>query len=152
MSQILTSLHGKELGLDKDRYLTSPTGIKVPEIWQGASGSEVRLDHTGVTNIDSTATQLLAYGLNLITTTAGTSGIFVLPAPVKGAICQFAISTGCTTVRLNVAATASETIALQPSATYSALTSTAGGSYGRLQGVSTSRWQFEGAGGTIAAT
>jgi hypothetical protein len=42
MTAILTSLHGKEVGLDKDRYLTLPTGIKAPELWIGPSGAEVR--------------------------------------------------------------------------------------------------------------
>lgn len=46
MTEILTSLHGKEVGLDKDRYLTTPVGIKTPAIGFGASGSETLITAT----------------------------------------------------------------------------------------------------------
>lgn len=43
MTEILTSLHGREVGLDKDRYLTSPVGAKLPALYLGPSGSEVNV-------------------------------------------------------------------------------------------------------------
>lgn len=47
MTTILTSIHGRRLGLDKDGYLTSPKGVKVPEVHIGASGSETAITATG---------------------------------------------------------------------------------------------------------
>lgn len=46
MSTILTSLHGRLLGLDRLGYLTSPKGVKIPELHIGASGSEVQVTAT----------------------------------------------------------------------------------------------------------
>lgn len=43
MTEILTSIHGKEVGLDVNRYLTSPVGAKLPALALGPSGSEVNV-------------------------------------------------------------------------------------------------------------
>lgn len=43
MTEILTSLHGKEVGLDASRYLTTPVGAKLPALFLGPSGSEVNV-------------------------------------------------------------------------------------------------------------
>jgi hypothetical protein len=152
MSQILHSLYGKNLGMDKDLYLTSPVGLKMPEVWIGPSGSEVRSDPHTVTSIGSTGTQLNAYGLNVLTTAAGSSGIFVLPAPVAGAQLSVYVSTGIATARLNVSATASETISAQTSSTYTSLNSTAGGYFVTLQAPSTARWAVKSVQGTLGAS
>lgn len=46
MTDILTSIHGRLVGLDKDEYLTTPVGVKVPALYIGTSGSETQLTAT----------------------------------------------------------------------------------------------------------
>lgn len=72
MTTILTSLHGIKVGLDVDGYLTSPTGIKVPELHIGTSGSEVRVnDNTTTTaTVSSTGTAISNSGITTLTSTA----------------------------------------------------------------------------------
>ena len=48
MSTILTSLHGKQAGVDKDGFLTSPVGLKVRALYVGASDAEVRVGDVSV--------------------------------------------------------------------------------------------------------
>lgn len=46
MTDILVELHGRQVGLDSNGYLTSPTGAKLPALSLGTSGSEVALAAT----------------------------------------------------------------------------------------------------------
>lgn len=77
MSEILTSLHGKQVGIDKDGYLTSPVGIKVPSVFTGVSGSE--LNPAAVTSA-STAASISGSGLTWFSSAAGA---FTLTDPLS---------------------------------------------------------------------
>lgn len=70
MTTILTSLHGKEFGLDKDRYVTTPVGFKGPAIFLGTSGSEVNPDAITQATVASTGTNINNSGVTELTSTA----------------------------------------------------------------------------------
>ena len=82
MSTILTSLHGKQAGIDKDGFLTSPLGIKVPALYVGASDAEVRVGDVSVTQatISSTGTAIGNSGLTVLTSTAAKAYVLTDPA------------------------------------------------------------------------
>jgi hypothetical protein len=102
MSTILTSLHGKQAGLDKDGFLTSPIGLKVPALYVGASDTEVRVADTGVTQatISSTSIAIGNSGLTTITSTASKAYVLTDPtgAGLRKAISQTSSSTAAKTV------------------------------------------------------
>lgn len=102
MSTILTSLHGKQAGLDKDGFLTSPVGLKVPALYVGASDAEVRVADTGVTQatISSTGSSIANSGLTVVTSTASKAYVLADPTGVglRKAISQTSSSTAAKTV------------------------------------------------------
>jgi hypothetical protein len=83
MSEILTSLHGKMLGLDADGYLTCPVGIKVPKVYVGTSGSEELVDGAALVTSASTASSISNVGLTWFSSAAGT---FTLAAPTRAGL------------------------------------------------------------------
>ena len=101
MTTILTSLHGKQLGIDVDGFLTSPVGIKVPQVYVGASGSEVALGGSDAVATPSTADTLSAGGLSILSSTAVKA--YVMAAPVPGVVKRLfatAVTTAARTVTL----------------------------------------------------
>jgi hypothetical protein len=83
MSEILTSVHGKQLGIDADGYLTSPVGIKVPKVYVGTSGSEELVDGAALVTSASTAASISNVGLTWFSSAAGT---FTLAAPTRAGL------------------------------------------------------------------
>lgn len=128
MTTILTSLHGKQAGLDKDGYLTSPVGIKVPELHVGTSGSEVQLTAT-VTELNrvadasgrivnlTTQTNLsvteASHDGKIVTLNSTTGQAITLPAATgSGAKFEFIVGTTITSSSTTIAvANASDTMA-----------------------------------------
>lgn len=102
MSTILTSLHGKQAGIDKDGFLTSPVGIKAPALYVGASDAEVRVGDVGVTQatISSTGTAIANSGLTVIISTAAKAYVLTDPgaAGLRKALSQTSSSTAAKTV------------------------------------------------------
>ena len=94
MSDILVSLHGRDVGLDKDRYLTSRVGIKIPSLFVGASGSE--LDVNAVTAA-STASNLTASGITTLACTAVLT--YTMDEPVTGLSKRLTATGASTSVR-----------------------------------------------------
>lgn len=122
MTQILTSIHGRQLGLDKDGFLTSPKGMKVPAVHIGPSGSETALTATGaelnvlagVTPGTATASKALVLntskGISTITsatittlTATNMDGIVGATTPAAG---TFTALTGNTSVKVGSGGTA----------------------------------------------
>lgn len=102
MSTILTSLHGKQAGIDKDGFLTSPVGIKAPALYVGAADAEVRVGDVGVTQatISSTGTAIANSGLTVIISTAAKAYVLTDPgaAGLRKALSQTSSSTAAKTV------------------------------------------------------
>lgn len=81
MSTVLTSIHGKRLGIDSDGYLTGDIlGIKVPAVFNGPSGSESDPNALTTASLASTGTTISAGGLTVLTATATKS--YVIADPV----------------------------------------------------------------------
>jgi hypothetical protein len=88
MSTILKSLHGHQLGLDKDGYLTSPIGAKIPALYLGTSGSETQSDIEGLTTVSaaSTGSNISPRGTTTLGATSGNNPTYNLSAPVAGVV------------------------------------------------------------------
>ena len=70
MSTVLTSIHGKRLGIDSDGYLTGDlTGLKLPIVFEGTSGSEFDNQAQTSATISSTGTAITNSGVTLLTAT-----------------------------------------------------------------------------------
>lgn len=78
-SFITTSLFGRRLGLQT--HSTAQTGGRLP--FDSLAGAEAV--RTGVTTAESTATNLVAYGLSVLPgTSAASSAVYTLDPPVPG--------------------------------------------------------------------
>jgi hypothetical protein len=82
MTDVLVSLHGRDIGLDKDRYLTTRVGAKHPELHIGPSGSEVSV--TPTVTAASSGTTIARSGTATLGATAGNNPVYHLQAPVAG--------------------------------------------------------------------
>lgn len=81
MSTVLTSIHGKRLGIDSDGYLTGDIlGIKVPAIFNGPSGSETDPNAITSATVSSTGTNISAGGLTTLTSTVAKNYVLTDPA------------------------------------------------------------------------
>ena len=145
MSTILKSLHGLQLGLDKDGYLTSPVGIKVPEVYVGTSGSEVA--HSLTVTAASSGTVIANSGVATLGATAGNNPTYHLAAPVAGSRKTISASTG-STGQIVSSTGAGATYRSTAGSTQTAATFPAGASLSLL-GVSTSLWQVTNNYGTV---
>lgn len=144
MSTVHVSLHGRDVGLDKDRNLTARIGAKFPSIAIGVSGSE--LDIHAVAEA-STASNVSAAG----TTTFGSSlaKSFTLDAPVKGLL-KTLVATGVSTG--SSITPASGTIESTLGSSGSNILFTSKGQSLRLQALSTALWQVVGNVGAVTLT
>ena len=131
MSQILTSLRGKLLGLDENGYLTSPVGIKVPTLYVGASGSEVNL--MAVTT-PSSASNIGISGLTNLSATAAST--YTLDEPVAGIVKRLF----CTIATSQAVKTAAATFVSTLGSTFRRITFASSGDGVTLVGLSTSQW------------
>lgn len=137
MSTILTSIHGKQLGLDKDGYLTCPVGLKVPAVYVGAAGSEVLQSGSGEVTSASTAANIAATGLTWFSSAIGD---FTLDAPtragqVKTLFMDVAPATTTWKVTTTAVGTSTKTVFRTTGAGPIALT---------LQAISTALWAIRG--------
>lgn len=140
MTTILKSLHGSQLGLDKDGYLTSPVGIKVPELHVGTSGSEVQLSNT--VTAASSGTTIGRYGTATLGATAGNNPTYHLEAPVAGARKVIAAS-GTSTGQILSSTAAGANFESTGGSTHVSCTIGKGGGL-LLEGLSTSLWHVVG--------
>ena len=83
-NNILTSIHGRRVGLDKDDFLLGHKGIRMP-ITEDVSGLGASAVIAGV----GTGTSIANYGLTRVVSSAGSTAntgfAFTLQAPVAGA-------------------------------------------------------------------
>ncbi len=101
MSTVLTSIHGKRLGIDSDGYLTGDlTGIKLPVVFEGASGSEFDNSLITTASLASTGTNISNSGLTVLTATATKAYVINDPTHVRQrkVISQTSSSTAAKTV------------------------------------------------------
>lgn len=150
MSTILTSLHGKQVGFDKDGFLTSPVGIKAPALYLGESDAEVRVDDLTLTQatISSTGTPVSNSGLTIITSTAAKAYTIADPTAVglRKAISQTSSSTAAKTVTTTGGAGVGFD-GLNHIATFSGR-----GDALHLQSISTAMWAVIGKSGSLTLT
>lgn len=120
-NQIITSIHGRRLGLDKDGFLAGPKEIRTP-----------------VTNAtsDTTGTVLLNHGVHTVATT--TNDVWTLQDPVPGVCVRIATSTTSTGNHSIVPAAA--TIISSNGTAGSSITMTRHGAFIELTGISTAQW------------
>jgi hypothetical protein len=147
MSTILKSLHGLQLGLDKDGYVTSPVGAKFPSLHLGPSGSE--LDSLAITAA-TTASNISAGGLTTLGSSAGANPAYNIDAPVPGVrkvLASIGASTGQTVSSTGAGATFSSTTGVAGLLTFTGIGQTV-----ELVGRSTSQYVIVGGRGTVAAT
>lgn len=155
MTEILTSLHGKEVGLDKDRYLTTPVGIAVPAIKLGTSGSETTITATGTeinsltaSNTVTAASTAANLANNGVTTLSSQSVTYTLAPPTAGVrkwITSLSASSGTSRI---VAAGSGVTF----DSSNATMTSSAANQSVILVGLSTSRWAIMSNVGTVGFT
>ena len=82
MADNLKSLDGRYFGRDADGFHRAFTGLKAPEIRIGASGSEVSIFGSSAVETASTASNVSAGGLTLLSATAAKS--YTMDPPVTG--------------------------------------------------------------------
>lgn len=96
MTDILTSVHGRHLGIDKDGYITGAIGAKLPALSIGTSGSEVALAATAteINRVADASTRIV---------TQTTSALSVTEASHDGKVIALSKATGEVTVTLPAA-------------------------------------------------
>ncbi len=133
-NNILTSIHGRRLGLQQ--HSTAQSGGRAPfDTLVGAEG--VRL---GVTTAESTGTNLQAFGVSVMNgTSAGSSSVYVLDPPVPGVEKKLVFASTSITLYLKTAN--SETFLSSLGSSFTTLKSTqnAGASVS-LVGLTTAVW------------
>ena len=74
MTDVLTEIHGREFGLDADRYVTGPVGAKFPALCLGASGSEVLLTATAteINRVADASARIITHTTSALTITEAT--------------------------------------------------------------------------------
>jgi hypothetical protein len=140
MSIILKTIYGREVGLDRNGFLSALNGIKTPTLFQGPSESEV--DTMAVTAATTAAAFTLpAAGTATLGATAGNNPTYALPAPVKGLELLLFV-TGLSTGQIVSSTASAVTIQSTVSSSNAKLTfgSSLGGQSVILAGLSTSLW------------
>lgn len=136
MSTILVSLHGRDVGLDSDRYFTSRVGAKHPELWLGTSGSEVQFSLAQTAA--STSTTIGRAGTATLGATAGANLTYHLQAPVAGQT-KLVLFSGTSTGQILSSTAAGANFATTGGSTH--VTATVGrNGVLALEGLSTSLW------------
>jgi hypothetical protein len=102
------SIYSRKLGVDRSGYITGETGIKMPQVYVGAQGSEVAI--YGSTSIQtlssaagSTATQITAGGVTQLNSSGALTWTMAPPiAGLRKTIVQVSTAaSGALTVRLS---------------------------------------------------
>jgi hypothetical protein len=140
MSTIRHSLYGKLFGLDANNYLTSPVGVKVPQVYAGVSGSEVAV--MGSTSVQAatsatTATNITAGGITTVSSAATT---WQLAAPVAGVPKWLSAASSSTATRTITVASGSQ-ICCTAGTSMTSIVLTGGGQGVTLVGISTAIYQ-----------
>lgn len=157
-NNILTSIHGRRMGLDNDQFLQGPKAFRVATQFIGsstnssASSTGTEILNYGITAL-AVATQAASTGSSYGTTEVG--GVFALAAPAEGVEKLIYTASQHSTMLISVAFSTGVT-AQQSSAgsTFGGLSFNAPGQYARLIGISTSKWQVMGisTGASLATT
>jgi hypothetical protein len=140
MSTILVSLHGKDVGLDHSRYLTTRVGAKHPELWIGTSGSEVNV--TPTVTAASTSTTIARNGTATLGATSGANLTYHLQAPVAGSR-KVILASGTSTGQILSSTAAGANFESTGGSTHVSCTIGKGGAL-VLEGKSTSSWHVVG--------
>lgn len=100
------SIYSRKLGVDRSGYITGETGIKVPNLYVGAQGSEIAMyGSTAIQTLSSgsTGTQITAGGVTTINSSNALT--WTMAPPVAGVrktiCCQSTAVSGAITVRLS---------------------------------------------------
>jgi hypothetical protein len=147
MSTILVSLHGRDAGLDKDRYLTSRVGLKVPELWVGTSDAEVPM--TPTVTASSTSTTIPRFGTATLPATGGANLTYHLQAPLAGSR-KVILASGTSTGQILSSTAAGANFESTGGSTHVSCTIGKGGAL-VLEGKSTSSWHVVGNFGGVFA-
>lgn len=152
MSTVLKSIYGREVGLDRNGFLTVLNGVLTPSLKLGPSESEV--DIMAVTTATTAAAYVLPTGGSvLLASTAGSSNTFALPAPLKG-VELIIFATGVSTSQKVSSTAAGVTIQSTVSSSNALLTfgSSLGGQNVTLAGLSTALWGIVGNIGSVSVS
>lgn len=131
-SSILTSLHGRRIGLDPDSFLVGPKDLRKPV--------------TAATS-DTTGTALPNHGFVTVTTT--TNDGWSLTDPTAG--CEVTIMTGSSSTGNHAVVPAAATIISTNGVDGSSMILQGNGAHVKLVGVSTSQWVVSARGGSTTA-
>jgi hypothetical protein len=163
MSEVLVSLHGRRVGLDKDGYLTTDVGIKVPTVAFGTSGSEVALTVTATElnnwvdgagdlqtlSSGSTGTAVNIYGVSQITSTQNQN--WTIAGAAAAGVRKVLLATGGSTSS-TVTASGCNFCSTAATSTGTVITFTGIGQSVTLTALSTLIWALTGDRGTVAVT
>ena len=163
LTQILTSLHGRKLGLSSSGGLlvqpTTSTGIthlaeissagvfnsSITSFGSTVTEMEVAKLKTTVETVSSSAATILGYGMSVISSDVINVSVLKLSAPEAGVLKEIFCDSSASTVSIN---TTANTITFGTSVNSSALVlDDAGGIRGKcivLRGLSTTRWAMIG--------
>lgn len=136
MSQILHSLYGRLLGIDKDGFITGLNGIKVPAIYTGPSGSETLSGGAASVTSPTTAQTVAAGGTSIFNATAAKT--YSLAAPAAGVTKRLTNTTTSTAAR--TITLASGNIVSTSLSTGQTITMTGLGQSAELIGLSTAQY------------
>ena len=121
--KVLTSIHGRRIGLDIDGFVVGPKGGRVPV--------------TDATS-DTTGTNLPNHGIISVVTT--TNDTWTLTDPVPG--CEVKLGTGSSSTGTHTISFAAATCVSTNGIASSAIAMQGGGAYVGLVGLSTAAWQI----------
>lgn len=159
-NNILTSLHGRRVGLDVNQFLQGPKAMRLQTQFIGsstassASSTGTQIDNFGITAL-AVATQAASTGSSYGSTEVG--GQFLLEAPAEGVEKMIYTASQHSTMLITVNFSTGYTVKGQQSSagsSFGGLSFNAPGQWARLMGVSTDKWQLMGiaTGASLAAT
>lgn len=133
-SKILTSIHGRRLGIDANEFLVGPKGLR-HQITNATSAT--------------TGTNLTNHGFHTVQSATGAK-TWKLDDPVAG--CEVTIGTKTASAQTQTVTTVAATIVSTQGVTGRSIVMRAAGSYIRLLGISTSQWLVAGISPNIVTT
>lgn len=136
-SNILTSIHGRRIGLQRMSSGQSGAGVagRVGEFLVGPDGMRM-----GVTTAETTGTQIPAYGVSFLNgTSAASSSVYVIDPPIPGVLKTVVFSSANTPQYLRTAN--AETIRTSADSTIATvISSTLTGAVVQMIGLTTGMW------------
>lgn len=129
---ILTSIHGRRLGMDPNQFLVGQKGVRVP---------------VANATSDTTGTALVNHGFHTVATT--TNDVWTLEDPTPG--CEVEIATITTSTGNHAIVPAAATIVSTNGVAGSSITMQGIGAWIKLIGISTAQWAVTSRGGSTTA-